>query len=274
MYNYTLHRQVNDVFAAAGLNKSSTDELFYARLLTNAPVIQALYNEVYGTHAAGPGHFQLLLTAITHAYVQRSAALRSKDEIKQATEHWFTSNQLAGMSLYVDRFCGNLNNLEERLDYLLNLGVNLLHLMPLFKSPKNESDGGYAVSDFRKVDERFGTLEDLQALHQKMEAGQMYLMIDIVLNHTSHQHEWAKKARAGDAIYQDYYYMFADRQVPDQFEKTMPEIFPETSPGNFVHVPEAGKWVMSVFHHYQWDLNYSNPAVFIAMLENIFFTPM
>jgi amylosucrase len=271
MYNYTLHQQVNDVFAAARLNKSSTDELFYTRLLTNAPVIQALYNEVYGTHEAGSGHFQLLLTAITHAYVQRSAVLRRKDVIKQATEHWFTSNQLAGMSLYVDRFCGNLNNLEERLDYLLDLGVNLLHLMPLFESPKNESDGGYAVSDFRKVDERFGTLEDLQALQQKMEAGQMYLMIDIVLNHTSHQHEWAKKARAGDAIYQDYYYMFADRQVPDQFEKTMPEIFPETSPGNFVYVSEAGKWVMSVFHHYQWDLNYSNPAVFIAMLENIFF---
>jgi amylosucrase len=161
--------------------------------------------------------------------------------------------------------------MPSRLSYLSRLGVNFLHLMPVFQSPQGESDGGYAVSDFRKVDNRFGTLRDLQDLQQKMQSEKMYLMIDIVLNHTSHLHEWAMKAKQGDPLYQDYFYMYDDRVLPDQFDETMPEIFPESSPGSFSYVPECHKWVMTVFHHYQWDLNYSNPAVFNAMLDTIFF---
>eukprot|EP01136_Pigoraptor_vietnamica_P033908 Opistho-1_new@97274 len=175
------------------------------------------------------------------------------------------------MSLYVDRFCGGLANLSGKLPYLKELGVNFLHLMPVFQSPEGESDGGYAVSDFRKVDERFGTLTDLQQVQIHMQQEQMHLMIDIVLNHTSHHHEWAQKAKAGDPVYQDYFYMYDDRSLPDQFDSTMPEIFPESSPGSFTYVKECNKWVMTVFHHYQWDLNYTNPAVFNAMLDTIFF---
>ena len=175
------------------------------------------------------------------------------------------------MSLYVDRFCGTLPKLEEKLDYFSELGVNLLHLMPLFESPVGESDGGYAVSDFRKIDTRYGTLNDLQALQQKMLQRGMYLMLDIVLNHTSHKHPWAEKAKAGDKHYQQYYYMFDDRTIPDQFEKTMPEIFPVSAPGNFTYDERSGKWVMTVFHNYQWDLKYSNPFVLLEMLDTIFF---
>jgi amylosucrase len=143
--------------------------------------------------------------------------------------------------------------------------------MPLFQSPPNESDGGYAVSDFRVVDEKFGNLDDLLKLQAEMKKKQMYLMIDIVLNHTSYLHEWATKAKAGDKEYQDFFYMYDDRTLPDQFDQAMPEIFPESSPGNFTYVPECSKWVMTVFHHYQWDLNYTNPSVFNAMLDTIFF---
>jgi amylosucrase len=139
------------------------------------------------------------------------------------------------------------------------------------QSPEGESDGGYAVSDFRNVDERFGTMADLEMVQEHMSKAQMYLMLDIVLNHTSHRHEWAQKAKAGDKKYQDYFYMYDDRRVPDQFDKAMPEVFPEAAPGNFTWVPECNKWVMTVFHNYQWDLNYSNPAVFVAMLDTIFF---
>jgi amylosucrase len=99
----------------------------------------------------------------------------------------------------------------------------------------------------------------------------MYLMIDIVLNHTSDQHEWAQKAKQGDPYYQDFYYVFDDRTIPDQMEAHMPEIFPESSPGSFVYNKEMDKWVMSVFHNYQWDLNFTNPQVLKAMLSNIFF---
>ena len=155
------------------------------------------------------------------------------------------------MSLYVDRFCGSIADLEEKISYFKELGVNVLHLMPLFASPSGESDGGYAVSDFRKVDDRFGTLNDLEHLQQSMSREDMYLMIDIVLNHTSHRHEWAEKAKAGDKKYQDYFYMYDDRNIPDAFEKSMPEIFPESSPGNFTWIKECNKWVITVFHNYQ-----------------------
>jgi amylosucrase len=141
--------------------------------------------------------------------------------------------------------------------------------MPVFESPAGESDGGYAVSNFRKVDKRFGTNADLNALIKKMNDQNMYLMLDIVLNHTSHHHEWAQKAKAGDAYYQDFFYFYDNRDIPNQLDQTMPEIFPESSPGSFTYIPECNKWVMTVFHHYQWDLNYSNPDVLVAMLGNV-----
>ena len=139
------------------------------------------------------------------------------------------------------------------------------------ESPEEESDGGYAVSDFRNVDKKFGTISDLRSLDDKMKEKGMYLMLDIVLNHTSSQHEWAIKASEGDLQYQKYFYMFDDRSIPDAFENTMPDIFPDSSPGSFTFDKKSGKWVMTVFNHYQWDLNYTNPAVFVEMLDTIFF---
>ena len=214
-----------------------------------------------------------LLQITETAFANRSEVLKQQDinKLKQEDGHWFLSNNICGMSLYVDRFCGNLSNLKNKLDYFKDLGINLLHLMPVFESPADESDGGYAVSNFSKVDERFGSNEDLAELEQKMQEQDMFLMLDIVLNHTSQKHEWALKSRNGEKKYQDYFYFFDNRDVPDDLEKTMPEVFPESSPGSFTFVPELNKWVMSVFHHYQWDLNFRNPAVFNEMMENIFF---
>ena len=143
--------------------------------------------------------------------------------------------------------------------------------MPLFKSPEGESDGGYAVEDFRVVEEKLGTIEDLREFQKALQQKDMYLMIDIVLNHTSHHHEWAKLAKAGIKEYQDYFYMYDDRRIPDAMEETMPEIFPESSPGSFTYDEKLDKWVMTVFHHYQWDLNYTNPKVFVEMLANVLY---
>ncbi len=151
------------------------------------------------------------------------------------------------------------------------LGVNMVHVMPIMRCPEGESDGGYAVSDFREIDSRAGTLDDLTALSGEMRDRDMILALDVVLNHTSDEHEWAQKARAGDEKYQDYYYTFESRNIPDMFEQSMPEVFPETSPGNFTWDEKMQRWVMTVFNDYQWDLNYSNPAVFIEMLDVILF---
>lgn len=271
MYNYSLHQQINKELQDSGIDIGRKDILFYTRFIANATAIHALYTELYGNHPKTKEVFARLLNSIGNAYLHRTAVLKQRDEEKEAKTHWFLTNEIAGMSLYVDRFCGNIKNLADKLSYFKKLGVNLLHLMPVFKSPEGEGDGGYAVSNFREVDERFGTLEDLRVLQQKMSDEGMYLMVDIVLNHTSHRHAWAQKAKEGDAYYQDFFYMYPDRNLPDKFDAGMTDIFPESAPGNFTYINECHKWVMTVFHQYQWDLNYTNPEVFLAMLENIFF---
>lgn len=271
MYQYQLHQQITNSLQQNNLDIAGNDNLFYTRFIANASAISALYTELYGHHTKSKEIFSSLIQTIINANKKRSAVLKLKDEEKLIHDHWFLSNKITGMSLYVDRFCGNLKNMEDKLNYFKKLGVNFLHLMPIFESPKNESDGGYAVSNFRNIDQRFGTLDDLILLQKKMSAEKIYLMLDIVLNHTSHHHEWAEKARQGDKKYQDYFYFFNDRSIPNQLDKSMPEIFPESSPGNFTYVNECKKWVMTVFHKYQWDLNYSNPAVFIEMLDIIYF---
>ncbi len=271
MYEFSLFQRVNTACEQNKLDTGGKDKSFYTRLIANTAAIRSLYMELYGYQAKTELWFDEMIQTIISAHTGRSKKLQERDTQKEQKENWFLSNEITGMSLYVDRFCGKLQNMPAKLDYLTNLGVNFLHLMPVFQSPAGESDGGYAVSDFRKVEERFGTLEDLKDLQEKMAEKDMYLMLDIVLNHTSHQHEWAIKAKQGDKGYQDYFYMYDNRELPDQFEQTMPDIFPESSPGSFTYSKECHKWVMTVFHHYQWDLNYTNPAVFNAMLDTVFF---
>jgi amylosucrase len=251
---------------------TSTSMLAYKeRLQSSLAELRELYNSIYGNHPMGEQGFQNLLELMEKAFAARPARLKERDEAKSASAPWFASNSLCGMSLYVDRFCGSINELKNRLDYFEDLGVNVLHLMPIFESPEHASDGGYAVSNFRKLSERFGTIADLRELEAEMRKRNMYLMLDIVLNHTSDQHEWALKARQGDKYYQDYYYFFNDRTEPDEYERSMPEIFPGTAPGNFTYINDCNKWVMTVFHNYQWDLNYTNPGLFIEMLDTIYF---
>jgi len=271
VYDSHLHKQISAGLRKMKIDIGNSDNLFFTRFIANATAIKFLYYELYKNHPKVDAIFDELIDTLAKAYTDRPIALKHRDNGKEKKGNWFLSNEITGMSLYVDRFCGNLKNLGDKLEYFKKLGVNFLHLMPIMQSPTIESDGGYAVSDFRKVAERFGRIEDLKVLQEKMSQEKMYLMMDIVLNHTSNRHEWAQKAKEGDKKYQDYFYMYNDRNIPDQFDKTMPEIFPEVAPGNFTYIPECNKWVMTVFHNYQWDLNYSNPSVFIEMLDTIFF---
>lgn len=264
MYNSALQKQANALVKSYKIKDAS----FQERLTANLDDIHSHFRAIYGDSPL----FAELINSIFQAYEDRSPALKKRDEVKaQQEENWFLSQDLVGMSLYVDRFAGKINDLASKIPYLEKLGVNFLHLMPLFKSPEGESDGGYAVEDFREVEEKLGTIEDLGTFQQELQQKDMYLMIDIVLNHTSHHHEWAKLAKAGIKEYQDYFYMYDDRRIPDAMEESMPEIFPESSPGSFTYDEKLDKWVMSVFHHYQWDLNYTNPKVFVEMLSNVFY---
>lgn len=271
VFDYSVHRKVLKLIRRHSLFENDSDINFCQRLNANAYFIHQLYQHFYGHLPNADSEFYNLLETIVQGHVNRKDDLRNRDEEKIADVPWFLSNELMGMSLYVDRFAGNLKALEEKLDYFPELGINVLHLMPLFQSPPDESDGGYAVSDFKKIDPRFGTMDDLLSVQRSMLDKQMYLMVDMVYNHTSDQQEWAMRAKAGEKEYQDYFFMFDDRTIPDEYEKTMKEIFPAAAPGNFTWVEECNKWVMTVFHHYQWDLNYSNPKVFIAMLGIVYF---
>ena len=264
MYNSALQKQANSLVKSYKIKDSG----FQERLTANLDDIHNHFKAIYGDSPL----FTDLIQTIFQAYAERSPELKKRDEAKAKKEdNWFLSQDLVGMSLYVDRFAGKITDLPAKIPYLEKLGVNFLHLMPLFKSPEGESDGGYAVEDFRMVEEKLGTIEDLREFQKALQQKDMYLMIDIVLNHTSHHHEWAKLAKAGIKEYQDYFYMYDDRRIPDAMEETMPEIFPESSPGSFTYDEKLDKWVMSVFHHYQWDLNYTNPKVFIEMLANVFY---
>lgn len=271
MYDPQIHQLINSCLQKKQIDIAGRDNLFYTRFVANTTAIHYLYSQLYQQHPKSKALFIQLINTIADAYINRRNDLKELDEEKEIAGNWFLSNQITGMSLYVDRFCGSLSAMPAKLDYFKKLGVNFLHLMPVMESPEGESDGGYAVSNFRSVDKRFGTLNQLLQLQQQMSKEKMYLMLDIVLNHTSHKHEWAQKAKAGDQQYQDYFYMFDDRTLPDQYDASMPEIFPETSPGNFTWSEECKKWVMTVFHHYQWDLNYTNPKVLVEMIDNILF---
>ena len=267
MYNPALQNKLHELVKTHKIK----DAKFVERFTANIDDIQSHFLAIYGNHPQAANLFQSLLNSICQAFVDRSEDLKKRDAQKEKKGQWFLSQELVGMSLYVDRFAGQINDLPSKLPYLQKLGVNFLHLMPLFKSPEGESDGGYAVEDFRVVEDRLGTIDDLRNFQSALQKEDMYLMIDIVLNHTSHHHEWAKLAKSGIKEYQEYFYMYDDRRIPDQMEETMPEIFPESSPGSFTYDEKLDKWVMTVFHHYQWDLNYTNPKVFIEMLGNVFY---
>ena len=149
--------------------------------------------------------------------------------------------------------------------------VNYLHLMPLLASPKGKSDGGYAVADFRTVQPELGTMEDFSELTSKCHERGINICLDFVMNHTSEEHEWAKRARAGEKEYQDRYFFFDTYDVPALYEKTCPQVFPTTAPGNFTWLDDLHKHVMTTFYPYQWDLNYRNPVVFNEMVYNMLY---
>ena len=161
--------------------------------------------------------------------------------------------------------------MEEHLDYLKDSGFNYLQLMPILESPKDKSDGGYAVSDFQKVQAELGTMDDLRSLTKACHKEGISVGLDFVMNHTSDEHEWARRARMGEKEYQDRYFIFPNWVIPNEFEKTVPQVFPESAPGNFTYSEEMKKVVMTTFYQYQWDLNYANPVVFNDMLENVLY---
>lgn len=207
---------------------------------------------------------------ISSAYAKRSPSLKALDEARLLQPDWLQLPSRIGYVAYADRFAGSLKDIIDHVDYLDDLGVTYFHLMPLLEPRPGENDGGYAVMDYNKVRSDLGTMKDLSELAAVLRDHGISLVADLVLNHVAMEHEWAMKAKAGDKKYRDYFYMYPDRTIPDQFETTLPEVFPDFAPGNFTWDDKAKSWVWTTFNAYQWDVNWSNPEVFCEYLKIIF----
>lgn len=209
-----------------------------------------------------------LIDIMKKYHKERNRELKELDKKREKDPFWYKRGDMLGLTMYTDLFAGSLKNLKDKVDYLDRLSLKYLHLMPLLKMPEKDNDGGYAVEDFFSIDPRFGTNEDLADLTAQLRKHGISLCLDFVMNHTASTHEWAKKAESGDKHYQDYYMCFSDRTYPDEYEKTTPEVFPSTAPGNFIWNEKMQKWVLSSFYPFQWDLNYRNPEVLNEMLRS------
>ncbi len=144
-------------------------------------------------------------------------------------------------------------------------------MRPLLAPRDGENDGGYAVADYRAVYPRLGTMDDLSALADALRGRGMSLCVDLVLNHTAAEHRWARGRPAGDPGFDGFYLAFPDRTLPDSYEATIVDVFPDRAPGSFTWVQEKQAWVWTTFFDYQWDLDYTNPRVFAAMLGEILY---
>ena len=272
MYEETSHSLLNEILTELNPDFLKTDpQPFHTRLGGNFYSIYQLFHKFYGHRPDFRSQLKKLIAVLVAQYIARNESFKQSDLKREKDSNWFLNQQWVGMALYTDGFATDLTGLKSRLGYFQELGVNLVHLMPMMECPKKASDGGYAVSDFCEIDERFGTLQELREVAQALHQQEALLTMDVVLNHTSDEHEWAQKAKQGDATYQDYYYTFDTRETPDAFEQSLPEIFPEHAPGNFTWNEPMQKWVMTVFNTYQWDLNYTNPAVFTEIVNVILF---
>src|SRR3954470_24013874 len=245
-------------FEAAVSMVSGGDDAFATRFERFFTELRDPLVALYGGDPRFQAQWLPLLGGLARAAGGGAGALRALDHEREITPDWLQREQAVGYVAYVDRFAGTLTGVRERLPYLRELGITYLHLMPLLHARPAPNDGGYAVVDYGAVEPALGTMEDLRALAAELRAHGMALCVDVVLNHTAAEHPWT-------ASQPDYYLSFPDRTAPDAYERTLPEGFPDIAPGSFTQVD--GRWMWTTFNAYQWDLDYTNPDVFVAMAE-------
>ena len=252
------------------IKKTEDWKKFSERLDVHFPNLMHELDNVYGNNEAVLPMLEQLFTNAWKSYSQRGADLKATDLSREENPDWLLSNKMVGGVCYVDLFAGDLKGLKEKIPYFRELGLTYLHMMPLFKCPEGKSDGGYAVSSYRDVNPALGTINDLREVISALHEAGISAVVDFIFNHTSNEHEWAKGCAAGNPLFDNFYYIFPDRWMPDQYDRTLREIFPDQHPGGFSQL-EDGRWVWTTFNSFQWDLNYSNPWVFRAMAGEMMF---
>ncbi|TVQ91521.1 MAG: alpha-amylase [Chromatiaceae bacterium] len=249
-------------------------DLFWVRAERYFQDLREPLVQLYGERPDFADYFNAIFDTAVEGYLARPHPLRLLDLERQITPDWFERPNMVGYVFYPQLYAGSLADVRQHVDYLQELGVTYLHIMSLLRPRPGKNDGGYAIMDYRSVDPELGDMETFQALAADLRERGIAVCVDLVLNHTALEHEWAQRAIAGELDYLEYYHVFADRALPDVYEQTLTEIFPDEAPGSFTFYPEmtgGGQWVWTTFYSYQWDLNYTNPAVFREMLEIMFF---
>ncbi len=244
---------------------------FITRLETHFEELFERILPLYGGQYDFFFHLESLLLVMAQSWIDRPEALKALDRDREVDPTWYQDHRMVGGVCYVDQFAGDLTGVRRSIPYFKELGLTYLHLMPLFRSPEGQNDGGYAISSYRHVDPALGTMDELRQLADELRSEGISLVLDFVFNHTSNEHAWALRARAGDEHHQSYYWMFPDRTMPDAYEQHLREIFPDEHPGAFTFFEDVGQWVWTTFHSNQWDLNYTNPEVFNCMAGEMLF---
>ena len=243
------------------------ESIYQNRFEKHSDELRWLYMELYNNDSM----YAELCDNMQRFYLERKSTLRRSDVQREKNPDWYKENDMLGMMFYIDNFAGNMKGVQKKLDYIEKCNVNYIHLMPFLDTVEGRSDGGYAVADFRKVQEKLGTMEDLEKLTEACHTKKINVCMDFVMNHTSEDHEWAKRARQGEGEYMSRYFFYDNDAIPRQYEQTVPQVFPTTAPGNFTWLPECRHHVLTTFYPYQWDLNYKNPRVFNEMMYNFLF---
>ncbi len=270
----SLHRilpELEKKYADDLLNAPSEWDRFKARLNEQWERLFSCLHTLYGWQYDFFFTLEKVLESLVTQWLERPEDLRRLDDQRQVNPEWFLSEKTMGIVLYVDLFSDNLSKLQDHLPYFRKIGINYLHLMPLFAVPLEENDGGYAVSDYRAINPDIGTMAELSALAQKLREEGISLVLDFVVNHTSDEHAWAQRAKAGEPDFLDYYLTYPDRDIPDRFQENLRDIFPTVRRGSFTWVPELSRWVWTTFNSYQWDVNYGNPEVMRAMMGEMLY---
>ena len=243
------------------------ESIYRERFNKHFDELKWLYMELYNNDSM----FAELCDNMERFFEERKNALHKSDIVREENPDWYKKNDMLGMMFYIDNFAGNMKGVQQKLDYIEKCNVNYIHLMPFLDTVEGRSDGGYAVADFRKVQEKLGTMEDLEKLTAACHKKNINVCMDFVMNHTSEDHEWAKRARQGEGEYMSRYFFYENDEIPNEYEKYVPQVFPTTAPGNFTWMPECNHHVLTTFYPYQWDLNYRNPRVFNEMMYNFLF---
>lgn len=231
-------------------------------------------HRLYGWRYDFAWQLEAALLAAADAAAEREGWLRNRDGVDDGA--WLEDPSIVWAMTYVARFTGTFDRLPEAVPHLQSLHVNHLHLMPPYDVPEGPNDGGYAVSSYRRTRPDLGTIDELRDAIKELDRAGIGVVLDFVANHTAHDHPWAEAAKAGDRRHRDFYLMFEDRGEVEAYLPHLREIFPDRGGDAFtwrsdVEGPNGGMWVWTTFYPFQWDLDYRNPDVLVAMARELLY---